>query len=179
MCLVPKSVVAPGAWLSPNEANGVRHGGFPERSQYQFRCVEFRNRCYPGRGPLPRTKPMGLVATSPIEANDRITKRSQWLSREDWSRKQARSPANRFRQTNPLILYDVFGSEKRRCSGGMAFPERSRGISVSLLQSRGSEGFHRSQRLLIPAAPEPSPLTLAGLWLPGDAAKLLRKRFGR
>src|SRR5437899_1728604 len=112
MCLVPKNVIDPGWAVSQNEANdrsakrsqwcspedGRENGRalprirFPERSQYQFGSVEFRNRRHPGRRPLPQTKPIRLAAISPNEANDRITKRSQWLSREDGSRKRARSP---------------------------------------------------------------------------------------
>src|SRR6266404_5940233 len=62
-------------------------------------------------------------AVSPNEANDRSPKRTQWQSRENGSRKRAASPANRFRQTNPLARYDVLSSEKCRCSGRVGFPQ--------------------------------------------------------
>jgi hypothetical protein len=42
---------------SPNEANGVRPGGFPERSQYQFGCVEFRKASLLRENGLPRGEP--------------------------------------------------------------------------------------------------------------------------
>jgi hypothetical protein len=83
--------------LSSEKCRCSGQGAFPERSQF-----------------------------SPSdEADDRITKRSQWHDRGDGSRKQARSPPNRFPQTNPLTRYDVLSSEKCRYSGRGAFPERS------------------------------------------------------
>jgi hypothetical protein len=90
--------------------------------------------CARPRAPFPRTKPIASAAraprTKPIssssnEADNRITKRSQWHDRGNGSRKPARSLPNRFSQTNPLTRYDVLNSEKCRCSGRGAFPERS------------------------------------------------------
>src|SRR5258708_35952803 len=79
---------------------------------------------------------------SPNEANDRFSKRTHWQARENGSHKRATSPANRFRQTNPLTRFDVLSSEKCRCPGRVGFP-RTKPIWV-----RGGRFPERSQGVL-------------------------------
>ena len=133
------------AAISPNEANdritkrsqwGSRHDGLrkparpPAKPFVQTnplaRYDAFSSETAMLREGSPRTKPIGLAAISPNEANDRVTKRSQWGSRHDGLRKPARPPAKPFVQTNPLARYDVFSSEKCRCSADMVHSQTNR-----------------------------------------------------
>jgi hypothetical protein len=117
-------------------------------TQWQTREIGSRKRAISLANRFPRTKPIPASTrfdpknvdgpwgwVSPNEANQvsmpcpqtkpmaRFPKRTHWQSRENGSRKRATSPANRFRQTNPLVRYDVLSSEKCRCSGRVGFPQ--------------------------------------------------------
>jgi hypothetical protein len=62
---------------------------------------------------------------SPNEANDRITKRSQWLSREDGSRKRAGSPANRLAKRTHWSVMICLVPKNVVAPGEGPFPKRS------------------------------------------------------
>ena len=75
---------------------------------------------WPPASPRDETNPMVVCSDWPPRCPE--TKRTQWVSRHDGSRKRARPPAKRFPQTNPLARYDVLSTEKCRYPGDMGSP---------------------------------------------------------
>jgi hypothetical protein len=147
---------------------GTRSGR-PPMMKLGFSCMPLFDNSYRSttcarpRAPFPRTKPIASAAraprTKPVspssnEADNRITKRSQWHDRGGWVKKAGEIPPEPTSQTNPLVRYDVLSSEKHRYSGGWGFPDRSQHVSESNDQvfDRASVPTKRTQIVDAPRA---------------------------